>query len=293
MPRQLVVLTVTLVAWLMCSSILRAQTAAPKPSADEAKDYKWNTALPPKSTYDPPVRDLSGIWDAGTEGGVQPNGVFEFPDDPEHVGHDVPYTDAGKAARMKNKPGEGEGQVPVAYVNDPVDFCDVQGFPRNDLYEFRAIQLVQTKYQVLVLNQFNKTWRVIWTDGRELPKDPAPTWDGYAVGKWVDDYTFVAQYVGMDPRTWIDNVGRPHSDALRVEERWHLVDHDTLQLTVTIDDPKYYTQPWKALNKFVLHRLSEHHDMYQFVCSVTETQEYNKLVGNPVAPPVADDPANK
>ena len=126
MTRRLVVLTMTLVAGFMYSSImLRAQTAAPKPSGDDAKDYKWNTAVPPRSTYDPPVRDLSGIWTAMVEGGVQPNGAFEFPDDPEHVGHDVPYTAAGKAARMKNKPGEGEeGQVPEwsrAFVNHPVD----------------------------------------------------------------------------------------------------------------------------------------------------------------------------
>ena len=76
--------------------------------------------------------------------------------------------------------------------------------------------------------------------------DPEPRWYGYSVGKWVDDYTFVVQTVGMSDKTWLDNAGRPHSSELKVEERFHRVDQDHLELTVTIDDPKMYTKPWLA-----------------------------------------------
>jgi hypothetical protein len=267
-------------------------------AAGEGDELMWARPFPCKEYYaqkkpgPAPKRDISGIWDSMTEGGVQPNGVYEFPDDPEHAGKDVPYSAAGLKARDLNKPGEGERAALINEVNDPVDFCEVQGFPRNDLYEFRTIQIVQTKYQVLILNQFNKTWRVIWTDGRELPKNPAPTWDGYAVGKWEDDYTFVATYIGMDPRTWLDNVGRPHSAALKVEERWHRVNSDALLVTVTIDDPAYYTRAWKALDEHILHKASDHHDMYQFTCSVEETNEYNKLIGRPSSLPEHEVPKN-
>lgn len=301
MRKRWVVLASALIATLMSSPIiLLAQTAPPAQSADQAdadkwKTEKWNTPLPPRSYYEKlksapaPKRDLSGIWDGASEGGTQANGAYEYPDDPDHVGHDVPYTALGKEARMKNKPGSGvSGQFPVAEVNDPVDFCDPQGMPRNDLFELRTVEILQNKNQVVILNQFNDTWRIIWTDGRELPEDPAPRWNGYAVGKWVDDYTFVAEYMGMDPRTWLDNVGRPHSDALRVEERWHRVDYDTLELTLTIDDPKFYTQPWKALDRHVFHREPDGHDMYEVICSATEVAEYNRLIGKPVAPPGAD-----
>ena len=266
--------------------------------ADKWKTEKWNTSAPPSSYWDKlkstsaPKHDLSGIWDAGAlEGGIQPNGAYEYPDDPEHLGHDVPYTALGKEARMKNKPGSGvSGQFPAAEVNDPVDYCDPQGMPRNDLFEFRIVEILQKTNQVVILNQYNNTWRIIWTDGRDLPQDPAPRWNGYAVGKWVDDYTFVANYVGMDSRTWLDNVGRPHSDTLKVEERWHRVNADTLELTVTIDDPKFYTQPWKALDRFVLHQLPDGYDISEFVCSATEVAEYNRLVGKPVAPTPAESP---
>lgn len=296
---------VAISAALLWTCALRAQTAPPVAAAGQAAagtdaekwtTEKWNTSSPPASYWQTlksgpaPKRDLSGIWDAGTlEGGIQPNGAYQYPDDPEHQGRDVPYSASGKEARMKNRPGSGvSGQFPAAEVNDPVDYCDPQGMPRNDLFELRTVEILQKTNQTVILNQYNDTWRAIWTDGRPLPQDPAPRWNGYAVGRWVDDYTFVANYVGMDPRTWLDNVGRPHSEGLKVEERWHRVNADTVELTVTIDDPTFYTQPWKALDKFVLHRLPDSYDISEFICSATETAEYNRLVGKPVDPSAAE-----
>jgi hypothetical protein len=305
MLKRLAVFTIAVIAASMSSPLLVGAQTAPPPQPEQAADAtdvdkwkteKWNTPSPPESYWEKiksrpaPKRDLSGIWDAGfLEGGIQPNGAYEYPDDPEHLGHDVPYTALGKEARMKNKPGLGvSGQFPLAEVNDPMDYCDPLGMPRNDLAELRTIEILQNTNQLVILNQHNDTWRIIWTDGRDLPVDPAPRWNGYAVGKWVDDYTFVANYIGMDPRTWLDNVGRPHSDVLRMEERWHRVNSDSLELTVTIDDPKFYTQRWKALDRFVLHRLPDGYDISESICSATETAEYNRLIGKPAAPSAAE-----
>ena len=96
---------------------------------------------------------------------------------------------------------------------------------------------------------FEKRWRVIWTDGRALPTNPDPRWYGYSVGRWIDDYTFVVQTVGTDDRTWVDNAGNPHSNTLRTEERYHRVDQQAMELTVTLDDPIVYTKPWTAVDK--------------------------------------------
>jgi hypothetical protein len=142
-----------------------------------------------------------------------------------------------------------------------------------------TIQLLQLPLQVVVLYPRDKHWRVIWADGRELPKDPDPTWDGYSTGKWVDDTTFVVQTNGTDERTWLDNAGRPHSDALRVEERFHRVDRDHLQLSVTIDDPKMYTKPWVALDKLGFNLEPQTFDVREMFWSPTEFQGYNKLLG--------------
>jgi len=163
------------------------------------------------------------------------------PDDSK-IPHPLPYTPAGLAALKANKPGVGVRAVGPALQNDPVDYCDPQGFPRMELYELRVIEIAQTKNQVLYLDEFYDNWRAIWTDGRALPDahEAEPRWNGYSTGRWVDDYTFVADSVGMKESTWLDNAGRPHSSDLRVEETFHRVDYDTLELSVKIDDPKIY-----------------------------------------------------
>jgi hypothetical protein len=197
--------------------------------------------------------------------------------------HQPPYTPLGLETLNTHNPSNGVRSVLPADTNDPVVYCDPQGFPREDLYELRTTQILQTPVNVVVLYQFGRIWRVVWTDGRDLPKDPEPRWFGYSVGKWVDDYTFVVQSSGMDERTWVDRAGRPHSADLRVEERFHRVDHDTLELTVTIDDPKMYTKPWVALDKLSFKSKPPNFDVREMICSPSEFAEYNKVIGKPAS----------
>jgi len=277
---------------LVFPRISRAQYGPTTPLTDaQKKDWwlhhdKWDTPLPDKSVYvgmksEPaPKRDLSGTWDGFTDGGTQPKGAKAFPDDGKHP--DVPYTPAGKAARMANKPGEGEEQLPVAEVNDPVHSCNPLGFPRMDIFSLKAMAIVQTANKVIWLNQFYDVYRTIWTDGRELPKDPAPRYYGYSVGHWEDDYTLVVETVGMTDRTWLDNAGRPHTGDLRVEERFHRPSREILELTVTITDPKYYTKPWVAADKLTFHLLPADFDMGEMLCAPQEMEEYMKSVAEPV-----------
>ena len=106
--------------------------------------------------------------------------------------------------------------------------------------------------RMLELFQYNRVWREIWTDGRELPKNvggraadaPDPRWYGYSVGQWDGDYSFVVDTVGSDDRSWLDTAGHPHSVDMRVQERYTRLNHNTLEMTITIDDPKAYTKPF-------------------------------------------------
>lgn len=310
MFKRLAVSIVTLAMGLTLSGTLRAQDAAPQAAGAE----KWNNVPPRKSVYTgknsapAPIRDLSGIWDAtGLDGGFQVNGAYEHPalypqkggategpleagagaegghTDETGIEHPLPYTPLGLEALKANKPsGPGVRQVPVALSNDPMDQCDPMGFPRMELFELRTFELEQSANHVTYLNEWYGNWRIIWTDGRELPKDPEPRWNGYSVGKWLDDYTFVVETVGLNPRTWLDHAGRPHSADLRVEETFHRVDHDTMELTVKIDDPKMYKEPWLGLNKFPLHLLPPDFDMPELLCSPIDMAEYNKQVGDTV-----------
>jgi hypothetical protein len=269
-------ISLTLVLAPLVSVVLYAQTGAPQWGGVPRSQSATQAHRAPA-----PRRDISGTWDPG-DNGIQQLGARNMPDD-GNPGHQLPYTPAGLEAVKLNKPSNSIRSVLPADTNDPVVTCDPQGMPREDLYELRTTQIVQTPLKILLLYEFDKIWRVIWTDGREVPKDPEPRWFGYSVGKWVDDYTFVAETIGLDERTWIDRAGRPHSDQLRVEERFHRVSRDQLELTVTIDDPKIYTKPWVALDRLRFDLQPENFDVREMICSPSEFAQYNKLIGLPAS----------
>lgn len=263
----------------------RNQQEAPDHVNPEPVDY-WKTTgtvpTKPRKTGGPaPRHDMSGVWDPG-EVGIQIFGAAAMPADgkPEHA---LPFTPAGLEALNRNKPNGGNGSFVPAENNDPVFICDPQGLPREDLYELRTTEIYQTPQKIVMLYTFGRVWRVIWLDGRELPKDPEPRWYGYSVGKWVDDTTLLVESNGLDERTWIDRAGRPHSSDLRVEERFHRVDHDHLELSVTINDPQIYTKPWVALDKMRFELQPDDFDVREFICAPSEYQDYNKTVGDPAS----------
>jgi hypothetical protein len=294
---------IILVAALTFSPIAFAQNAPPQQTG-VAKDRKAPPAPAPA-----PAHDISGTWTPanGPNDGIQPYGAKAMPNDgkPEHQ---LPYTPLGLETYKSHKATIGVDEVLPKDYNDPRDKCEPLGFPRTDLYYLRDTQIFQNEYKVAILYQYGEAWRVIWTDGRALPKlvDGAvlvgkevreQRFYGYSVGKWVDDSTLVVQTVGMMPedRVWLDLTGRPISDAARVEERFHRVNHDRLELTVTIDDPKMYTKPWIAMNKFPMRLADPHLDVMEVYCSLSEMEKYDKLFANPTSapasPPGGDKPA--
>jgi hypothetical protein len=310
MPKLSIWMTL-LTAMILASVLLPtlgAQTALPRTSSksvDDIKIDKWNSLPLHGSDYrgvtsaPAPKRDVSGIWDAtgdrvgGAPAGIQINGVNEHrsvlpgnsaptggqPNE-RNIPNPLPYTPLGEATLEMHKPtGQGVRAVPSELGNDPVNICDPPGFPRMEFSEFRNLEIDQLSDHVLILNQNYRTWRTVWTDGRELPTDPEPRWYGYSVGKWVDDYTFVVQTVGLNDSTWLDNQGRPHSSDLSVEERFHRVDYDHMELTVTINDPKMYTQPWQGLKTFPLRRQPRGFDIREIYCSPSDFAEYREDVG--------------
>ena len=259
---------------------------------------------PPKQTGAPaPVRDLSGIWEPipAYRDGVFALGPKANPADANHL---LPFTPLGLQRFTGQEPGKGTPSflivngrtipvvstekngpaIPTVTREDPFDICDPIGFPRIELFNLRAIQIYQNKNQVAIIYQNDQVWRNIWMDGRELPKPddvPEPRWYGYSVGKWTDDYTFEVETVGLDERTWLDNVARPHSDQLKVTETWHRVNHDVMELTLTIDDPKMYTKPWTALDKFRMGLQPEWFDIREQVCAVSEDLDYTSIIAKP------------
>jgi glyoxylase-like metal-dependent hydrolase (beta-lactamase superfamily II) len=183
------------------------------------------------------VHDLSGFWEA--------RGATNFA-----ISRTAPPMTAWAQAKYDAaKPGLGPRGKPLG--NDPIMICDPMGYPRIIVASGGyGVQIVQAPKEMLMLFDWFYARRDIWTDGRKLQEDPEPRFYGNSVGHWDGD-TFVVESNGFDERTWLDDDGHPHSDEMRLEERYHRVDHDTIELTMTVTDPKAYTQPWVSEKKFL------------------------------------------
>jgi hypothetical protein len=105
------------------------------------------------------------------------------------------------------------------------------------------LKFVQTPGLLVVLDELNAGYRQVFTDGRPLPNDPNPSWQGYSAAKWNGD-TLVVHSLGFRDNLWIDNQGSMITSAAKVEERIRRPDYGHLDVTVTVDDPRAYTAPW-------------------------------------------------
>jgi hypothetical protein len=235
------------------------------------------TGEPTSSTKSPAVsptlsHDLSGIW-------------MQYPRDnvPGTLGMDAvnekyrpPLTAWGQAKFDAASPLIGPRAVP-GKENDPVLRCDPTGPPRL-LTLPNPFEIIQIPGRVFMLFEEYHVWRTIWTDGRPLPKDPDPSWLGQSVGKWEGD-TFVVDTIGFNDKIWADPYGDPRSEQMHLTERYRRLNHDTLEMTITIDDPKAYTKVWASPPK--LHKLEPTWEFGEWFCIVDESEDYDKSVRKP------------
>jgi hypothetical protein len=289
-------------ALLVCLSVgtaLSAVSCFAQAGASGAKSPAdlWSQGVPkpPANPAPAPKHDLAGTWTpaAGPGAGIQAAGVAAMPNDgkPEHQ---PPYSDYGMQVYKAHHALEGADAVLPGFYDDPRDKCEPMGFPRANFYNLRETQIFQDEYKIAILYQYDTKWRIIWIDGRPVPENidggvkagkelKESRYYGYSVGHWTDDPTLVVDTLGMMPesRVWLDTAGRPISDKAHITETFHRVNHDRLEWTVTIDDPKMYTKPWVAMNKFPMMLESPQRDIMEQYCSLTEMEEYNKVFANP------------
>jgi hypothetical protein len=292
MLNRIMVLIVGLMAVLTLSSSAFAQTAGQSPTVGDQKPAPA------------PRHDISGTWTpaSGPGGAIQAGGVAAMPNDgkPEHQ---LPYTPYGLEQYKSHKALEGKDAVAPAFFNDPRDKCEPLGFPRMNHYNLRMTQILQDEFKVALMYEYDRRYRVVWSDGRDMPKlvdggvQLGQGWGpdsghvreqrfyGYSVGKWVDDTTLVVETVGAMPedRVWLDSTGRPISDQIHVTETLHRVDHDHLEWTEMINDPKIYTKPWVTMNKLLLVLADPHTDVMEMYCSPVEMEKYYQSYGNAIS----------
>src|SRR6266571_549443 len=121
-----------------------------------------------------------------------------------------------------------------------------------------------------MLNEFNGVYRQIFTDGRPLPKDPNPTWNGYSSAAWEGD-TLVVHTIGFRDGLWLDMAGSPMTDAANLTERFRRPNYGSLEVEITVDDPKAYTKPWTVK---VSQRILPDTELIEFVCQDRDATHY-------------------
>lgn len=190
--------------------------------------------------FDP--HDLTGIWVRGKV----PKGNAPL------SGDRPPMTPWGQAKfnavrgsfTYSKAPGIAPPIAPESEWNDPMLQCEPAGYPRVMLQIFAPLmRFIQTPKEIVEFFEWGHTYRDIWTDGRKPLEDPEPTYYGYSVGRWEGD-NLVVDSNGFNDRTWTDPLGSPHSDQMTLHEVFRRVDHDHLELVITLTDPKTYTRPW-------------------------------------------------
>ena len=254
-----------LLALIALSANSGAQTSAPANSKPGAQAQ---------------VPDLSGDWGAPLGGG---GGSFIISDPGEKKTgtpqDDTPYQPWALAKLNSERP-EGGPRATFENTTDPrIKYCDPIGVPRIYLVPTQ-FRFVQTADIVYILYQYGPTWRPILM-GRPHRQDPDPTWWGDSVGKYEGD-TLVVDSIGFNDKTWLDHVGRPHSDEMHLVEKFKRINHDTLQLDLIFDDPKAYTKPWAGQKIFKLQH-GGFDDAY--ACSMSEYEHFQKSVTDPVIAP--------
>jgi hypothetical protein len=145
-------------------------------------------------------------------------------------------------------------------------------------------KIVQTAKLIVIIYEANYGLRQIFLDGRPLPaNDPQPWWYGYSVGRWEGD-TLVVETTGLRDDGWLDIIGSPLTDQAKITERLRRPNFGTLQIDVTIDDPKAYTKPFTVrFNQ----RVSLNQELIEFICNENEQSAAHLLGKNSNATPAA------
>ena len=227
----------------------------PAPGIPRLPDGKPNLSAPaPRGPDGKP--DLYGLWESER---VR-QGPFDMPPEIAIKPEDVVLTPEGEAWQRQHKENR--------FLNAR---CLPQQLATRMLLPFKIFPLRGT---VVILYELYTNYRQIFTDGRELPKDPNPTWTGYSVGKWDGD-TLVVDTTGFNDAESILPNRRPHSDALHIIERFRRPDFGHLQIEYTIDDAKIYTKPWTIKQN---HHLTPDTELLEYFCNENE-RDLKHMVG--------------
>jgi hypothetical protein len=226
------------------------------------------TAPAPKARRTP---DLSGVWMPDAE--PLPPGVHTVEGDhpfPRHMiniaadmkPEDVPLTPWAAETLEQRRAANG--------TLSPMSVCRPTGVPWINSIPL-PYKIVQTASLVVILYEADTVFRQIFLDGHEPVGDAVPRWMGYSTGRW-EGGALVVETVGLTDQSWLDGMGHPHSEQLRVTERFRRVDAGHLEIEVTLDDPKAFTRPFTYT---ITATAAPEDDLLEYFCTENEKSSVN------------------
>jgi hypothetical protein len=251
---------------LFCPMVMLAAVASFSFSAF-AQGQSQIPAKDSSASYSP--RDFNGVWDIqrapAPAAGAAAGGAAAANQNPH-----PPFTPWAQTLH------DTEGKP----TDDPTLSCDPDGFPKLENNP-EPFEIVMAANRMFMFFEKDHIWREIWLDGRALPADPDPSWNGISVGHWEGN-TLVVETVGAR-QNWLDYQGDEHSDEMHLTERFTRPDANTLKLEVTIVDPKAYTAPWVFRPR--LYDLHKDWEIKEWYCTQNDTKRYNEQIRIPSSQP--------
>lgn len=245
----------SLVALALSAAPVGAQWLdVPAAGIPRTADGKPNLAAPiPRGTDGKP--DLSGLW--------QPNDILIGDIAKNLKPGEVPYQPWAEKLYKERRADQGR--------EDPTANCIVGGVPRSDLVPY-PFKVLHRPGLTVILYEAVHSYRQIFSDGRDFPKDMNPSWFGYSKAKWEGD-VLVVETTGFNDRGWLDNFGKPATDALYVTEKFRRKDFGHMDIEITIDDKKAYTKPWTVTLPLLL---KPDTDLLEYICN--ENNKYFDII---------------
>ena len=251
--KRLLTIPAVLIAVLLMSESLLAQpwwNKVPTNKIPRSADGKPNLSAPAPRLPDGKP-DLSGVWNP-------PMGYLR--DLAKDLKDPVPFKPAAKAIYDERAAG-------LRWREEPDANCLPQGVPKV-LLAPAPWRVVQTPERIFFVHEAFNLWWQVFMDGREfVPSgDVMPTWHGYSTGKWDGD-NLVVDSRGFNGKVWLDQLGKPSSEALHVTTRFRRKDVGHMDIQITIDDPEMYSKPWGANVEVTLQPNAE---LMEFICLENE-----------------------
>jgi len=238
------------IAMLTCSSAFAQWTNVPPDRIPRTPDGKPNLSAPAPRLPDGKP-DLSGVW-------TPPNGYLR--DLAKDLKEPVPFQPWAKTLYDERAAG-------VHWKDEPDANCLPQGVPKVMLAP-APWRIVQTPNIVFFVHEAFNLWWQAFLDGRTLlaVDDVNPAWHGYSTAKWDGD-TLVIDSKGFNGKVWLDQLGKPSTEALHVTSRLRRKDFGHMEIGITIDDPKAYTGPWGTTVEVTL---TPNTELMEFICLENE-----------------------